>query len=57
MLDCNQHHFKMVVSSQKRTGWNLNRLHHACEEVYNTIEVNGMEVFVMKPYAYYYYEE
>jgi len=28
----------------------------ACEEVYDTIEVNGMEVFVMKPYAYYYYE-
>src|SRR3972149_3829341 len=25
----------------------------ACEEVYDTIEVNGMEVFVMKPYAYY----
>lgn len=28
-----------------------------CQEVYDTIEVNGMEVFVMKPYAYYYYEE
>jgi len=28
-----------------------------CEEVYDTIEVNGMEVFVMKPYAYYYYDE
>ena len=25
----------------------------ACEEVYDTIEVNGMEVFVMRPYAYY----
>jgi hypothetical protein len=25
----------------------------ACGEVYDTIEVNGMEVFVMRPYAYY----
>ena len=29
----------------------------ACDEVYATIQVNGMEVFVMRPYAYYYYEE
>ena len=28
----------------------------ACEEVYSTIEVNGMKVFVMRPYAYYYNE-
>jgi hypothetical protein len=27
-----------------------------CNEIYDTIVVNGMEVFVMKPYAYYYYE-
>lgn len=29
----------------------------ACDEVYDIIEVNGMQVFVMIPYAYYYYEE
>jgi len=28
----------------------------ACDKVYDTIQVNGMEVFVMKPYAYYYHE-
>lgn len=28
-----------------------------CGEIYSTLEVNGMEVIVMKPYAYYYYEE
>ena len=27
-----------------------------CNEIYDTIMVNGMEVIVMKPYAYYYYE-
>ena len=27
-----------------------------CDEIYDTIVVNGMEVFVMRPYAYYYYE-
>jgi hypothetical protein len=27
-----------------------------CDEIYSTLEVNGMEVIVMKPYAYYYYE-
>jgi hypothetical protein len=27
-----------------------------CTEIYDTIIVNGMEVIVMKPYAYYYYE-
>jgi len=25
-----------------------------CDEIYSTLEVNGMEVIVMKPYAYYY---
>ena len=25
-----------------------------CSEIYSTLEVNGMEVIVMKPYAYYY---
>lgn len=27
-----------------------------CGEIYSTLEVNGMEVIVMRPYAYYYYE-
>ncbi|MGI0057590.1 MAG: hypothetical protein ACREAK_09505 [Nitrosarchaeum sp.] len=27
-----------------------------CGEIYSTLEVNGMEVIVMKPYVFYYYE-